>query len=803
MIVHFLEAFTPLTKSFERDASGTLTKTPYPFVWEFTSHDEEVKDLGDLETALKAHAAQGHCLLKGSLTKPLVKESRAGSTQTGSDTQLLVLDLDGLPATFTDSNGTTVPVTLDMFLQALGLGDYSYVVQWSASYGIANHDLRCHVFMLLDRPYAAPLLKQWLVQKNHETPLLTESMGLTKTGNAISWPLDVSACQNDKLIYIAPPKLKNLKDPVPKKDRIKLVTRKHAVLSLSGQINSTDKNRALTTKRIEELRDAAGLPKRKITYKMHGNTEVMVKPDTCVVTEMKQERGFVYFNLNGGDSWAYYHPENNPDYIYSFKGETAYITKELLPEYWAQICSQPKVNSSGELYLAFCDRSTGAYWRGTYNQTTDDLVLHPAKNETQVRHFAKQYGVPLGDFIPEWDLSFDPHDNVRVDPQNRTVNYFRPTSYMLATPAKVTQVPKTINKVITHALGGEPDTVDHFLNWLAFILQTRDKAKTAWILHGVPGTGKGVLTHNILRPLFGAAQTATRRMEELNEPYNHWMKTSLMVFIDEVQTKALQNERGVMAKLKNFITEINVVIREMYHGGHECRSYCNFIFMSNMPDPVSIDRHDRRFNVGKYQPIALKDALGPQAMKTLGTDIEKELQAFHDYLMTRKVDTTAASTPLETEDRATMISISESSVDTVARALLEGDFSFLVDQLPSDTAYMSNAVEFNKVENYRATLRSALDRMDRKNGACSFHREDLRTIFDYCVGGMPTTPNKFTSLLKHHRIHISKVRHLGLAVNGIKTEFKDVAQWNAYSNQVTPQQVKAKAAKAIKKAAAR
>lgn len=781
MKVHFLEATTSLTKSFTRKSDGSVNKTPYPFVWEFTSHDEEIKTLADLEAALKKHAALGYCMLKGSLQRPLVKESRAGSTQTGSDTQLLVLDLDGLPH-----------ASVDDFLDDLGLKDYSYIVQWSASHGISNTDLRCHIFMLLDRPYAAPLLKQWLIQKNHEVPLLSNSMGLTKTGNAILWPLDTSACQNDKLIYIAPPKLTGIKDPVPKGKRIALVKRKKDTLALVGTINSTDKNRELTTKRIEKLRELAGLPKRKITYKMHGTTEVMVKPDSCTITEMKTERGFVYFNLNGGDSWAYYHPENNPDYIYSFKGESAYLTKELLPDYWAELCSSPKLTSTGELYMAFCDRTTGGYWRGTYNQGTDKLVLHPAKNETQVRHFAKQYGMPLGDFIPEWDLVFDPHDNVRVDPANRTVNYFQPTAYMLATPKKGAKLPPTIHKVIAHALGGDDEIVERFINWIAFILQTRDKAKTAWILHGTQGTGKGVLTHHILRPIFGEAQTATRRMEELNEPFNHWMKTSLLCFIDEVQTKALQNERGVMAKLKNFITELNVVIREMFHGGHECRSYSNFIFMSNMPDPVSIDKHDRRFNVGKYQPDKL--SLTDKELEK----IEKELQAFHDYLIRYPVDASAARTPLETEDRNTMISISESSADTIAGAIMDGQFGLLVDQLPSNDRYKANAQTFNKVEDYRAAIKQVLQRTDRNTGACTISRDELHTIFEFCVGGMPSTPNKFTSLLKHHRIHITKVWLDGKTVNGIKTMFKDTDGWDDYGKEISPQAAPVPKAKKLK-----
>lgn len=147
-------------------------------------------------------------------------ESRAGSTDRSSTTEWLVLDLDGLPENLgvASSGGQviSVPLTIDLFLNELGMNDISYIVQWSASYGVENQKLRAHVFVLLDKPYAAQLLKQWLIQKNHEIPLLSTAMTLTKSGNAISWSLDISACQNDKLIYIAPPILKGIKDPLGK-----------------------------------------------------------------------------------------------------------------------------------------------------------------------------------------------------------------------------------------------------------------------------------------------------------------------------------------------------------------------------------------------------------------------------------------------------------------------------------------------------------------------------------------------------------------------------------------------------------
>lgn len=794
MRLHFLEASVPLTKQYARAANGTITKTPYPFVWEFTSHDETVSTLPQFEAVLRSHADLKHCLLKGSLAKPLVKESRAGSTDTNSQTEFVVLDLDGLPdSTTVDLGGKlqTAQVSIDDLLHALGLQDTSYILQWSASYGIENTALRAHLFFMLDKPTAAPLLKQWLVQLNHETALLSDAMGLTKTGNSISWALDISACQNDKLIYIAPPVLKGIKDPL-KTPRITLIKRKHDKLKLPT-VNATAKNRELTNKRIAELREVAGLPARKVTYKMHGAAEVMVKPDVCTITDMKQERGFVYFNLNGGDSWAYYHPENNPDLIFNFKGEPAYMTKELLPEYWEQLTSRgSKIDSNGISYLAFCDRATSTYWRGTYDAAVDQLVLHAARNETQVRHFAKQHGLPLGDFIPEWDLVFDPHDNVRCDFQTRVVNQFQPSAYMKTKAHQVNAIPRTILKVITHAVGGDPAILKHFINWLAYILQERDRTRTAWVLHGVPGTGKGILMNDILRPIFGEQQTTMRRMEELNEVYNHWMKTCLIVCVDEVQTKALQNEQGVMAKLRGFITEAMVPIREMYAGATLKRNYSNWIFYSNMPDPVSIPKNDRRTNVAKYQPNKL--IITKREVEEL---IPKELQAFHDFLLYYAVDKEAAGSIIETADRNTLISISESSVDTVSSALLEGRFEFFLDQLPTGPV-PSNALEFNKIEDYKMVLKDLLERTDRNTGVCNVSREELRILFDYTVGNMPATPNKFTSLLKHHRIHIDKVWLNAKTVTGIRLVWRDTARWSEYIKTFAPAPAAKQASKLTK-----
>ena len=764
----FLEADVPLTKSFTLTKAKQVETSSYPSVLNFTSHEVAVPTIAQFATTLRKYSALNFCLLKGEVGRPLVNESRAGSTDASAATEWVCLDVDGVDVQ-----------TPEDFLQLIGLTDVSYVVQYSASHGVKDQLLRCHIFMMLAKPMPAPLLKQWLKDLNFNTSELNAALQLTKSNMALRWPLDITTCQNDKLLYIAPPIFNNgTKDPFKNGrlgQRIQHIKKRIDVLNITNTITSTTENRKREQEKINELRELAGMPERKYTYKMYGATEVLLKPDSSIITEMKQERGFVYFNLNGGDSWAYYHPEDNPDFIFNFKGEPAYLTKELLPDYWNSLVTQAsRTSSAGVTYLAFLDKRSGSYYRGTYDNGTDELDIYIAKNETQVRHFAKQVGLPLGDFIPEWEISFDPHDNVRVDVNNRTINTFVPTQYMMATPRPVTAIPPTINKVLHHALGNDQAVTDHFINWLATILQTRGQTRTAWLLHGTQGTGKGVLMNNIIRPIFGFNQTAARRMEEFNEPYNGYMESTFIVFVDEVQTSALRNEKGVIAKLKNFITEGRIVIRQMYQSGYEVQNYSNWIFASNMPDPISIEAGDRRFNVGGYQAEKLQ--ITPAEIAR----IERELQSFHDFLIKYQIDEQLASTPLDTDARQEIISISEEVMDTVAGALLSGNMGFFIDALPTNDAYKSNMMRFNAVEDYKKVLRDLIERPATKQGHWNVTRDELHTIFNYTVGNMPDSPNKFTGRLKHHRIQVKKITIDSKTHTGIQVEWRDAKQFAAY-----------------------
>jgi hypothetical protein len=765
--IHFLTADKPIVKRYENDSNGHLVKHSYPFVYEVTSHEEVLGGLKDLETRMQHYASLGACMLKGHLNRPLVKESRKGSTDSDEKTDWICLDLDGIEGF----------QTVDLFLDAIGCGEIDHIVQWSSSMGIENKaGFRCHIFMQLAQPAHPQLLKHWLQDLN--LTVLGSQLELTKTGNSLRWPLDVTTCQNDKLLYIAPPALgPGIPDPYPANTRISFQQRAKRFLSLPYPIPTRDALRDRIDAKVAELRAAQNLPKRKKSkYKYSGLTEYMVSPDSATITEMKTERGFVYFNLNGGDSWAYYHPEDNPTFIHNFKGEPTYRTEDLLPDYWAKLrakSSNYAPNSQGQIFLAFRDFRSSNYFNGIFDTSTNKLDLAMAKSESQLRHFMTQHGQPMGEYVPDWDLVWDPHTPMVVDPQNRKLNTFQPSEfYARPKPGKrkTLVVPPTINKVISHVLGHDAPTIEHFINWLACIVQFQTRTGTAWVWQGTQGTGKGVLFHQIITPLLSEPNVVSKRMEELESEFTGFMENKFVVFIDEIEAGRSLYHTKVTAKLKNLIVEPLISIRKMYTPAYMAPNYSNMIFASNKPAAVEVAPDDRRFNVGPYQnnPIQL-------TANEVDELIPKELGPFFDYLMAYPADQNRARKPLVNDARASLIAINRTAIDTVSDALLNGDLQFFWDHL--STAKKGTSLNLQQQIKYNPFRDLMVEIVT--TGEQKLTREELMVMLEWCIGNMPTQPNKFTSLLKHHRIHMTQVWKNGRNVRGIIVPWSIDPAWLA------------------------
>ena len=779
--VFFLAADRSIVKRYEiTPNTGELIKHPYPFVYEVTSYQETCNNLHDLFQHIQKYSKQGNCMVKGKLGRQLVTESRKGTTNPEELTEWICLDLDGVEGY----------QSVDHFLSDIGCAETDYILQWSSSMGIENKaGFRCHIFMQLDKPVRPQQLKNWLQDLNLSRSTLSGQLQLTKTSNSLRWPLDITTCQNDKLLYIAPPDLgKGIADPFPEKGsrgkpaspRITFEQRTLKRLSLPTNLILQEALRDRTHAKVSELRVAAGLPKMKaVKYKFDGTIEYMASPGQATITDMKEERGFVYFNLNGGDSWAYYHPSDSPEFIYNFKGEPTYKTSELLPQYWAKLTQQAASgapDAKGNIYLAFREFTSGVYWNGIYDTVNDKLELYPAKSETQLRHFMKNNKMPLGESIPDWKRVFEPNNPNVIDRQAQTVNIYNPSDFFKdLQPAPVASPPPVINKIIDHVLGNDMATLDHFYNWLAVIVQFKTRAGTAWVMQGTQGTGKGLLMHNVLTPLFGYENVAAKRMEELESQFTEFMENKFIVFIDEIEAGKSLYHAKVTAKLKNLIVEPMISIRNMYRPAYLAPNFASMIFASNKPSSVEVAPDDRRFNVGAYQENKLQ-------ITGLEIDqIDHELGEFYAYLMHYPANPDRARTPLISQSRSTLIDISRTAVDTISDALLKGDLQTLWDHLPSQKSLTpGNAMIQTKAQGYRDLIVDVVSNISNHD---KLTRDELYTIFEYTVGNMPTSPNKLTSMLKHHRLHLKPVWKYNRSVRGIEVNWKVDPAWLTQAQQ--------------------
>jgi hypothetical protein len=754
MKLTFLGAEYPLVKSFSME-HGALVKSPYPNAFRFTSHTHDVSSLDEMFDLSSKYAAQGCCLLKGELSRELKAESRAGATATEDATSWVCLDIDGLKNN----------MTIDRLLEAIGLDDVSHIVQYSASAGIdIERGLSAHVFFMLSSPVSAPFLKQWLMHLNLSHAILQDEIALTRTGNALRWPIDITTCQNDKLLYIAPPTLgKGVKDTLKGK-RMSLVRRKLEVFPTSRIKVDVQKVRAQSKELLNKLRKDAGYaPVKDNQYKTKTGIAYLASPGEAVITGIKAERDFVYFNLNGGDSWGYYHPTDNPEYIFNFKGEPTYRTEELLPEYWKSVKDSTVDREHGVEYFAIRDFESDTLFNGSYDKDTDTLTIAKASNETRLKSFVKQHGMAVPDFWPDWKITYSPKSNIKYDPDARIINLYSASPFYQLAPKLLAKMPVTIDKIITSAVGSG-EVKAHFLNWIAFIVQYRELPKTAWVLMGEEGTGKGMLYNKVLKPMLGENNCSLIGMKTMEGEFTGWMENKLLVFCDEIQFSKMRDPEYTAARMRTWIVEPTVEIRKHYRGVFTAPNYAGYIIASNKPDPALLSQTDRRFNVGRFQPDKL--ALTDHEIDVL---IPKELPGFFQHLMAMKVDVDAVRTVLETSDRELLKTISMTSIDEVANALLQGDLEYLVDLLPSsdDPIFQTPAAN---------AYRSLIDSFVTNNGD-TITREEMFIIFDYAIGNMPRSPNKFTSLLKHHRIHTKKVRRGNDLTMGMEVVWKVEKGW--------------------------
>jgi len=407
---------------------------------------------------------------------------------------------------------------------------------------------------------------------------------------------------------------------------------------------------------------------------------------------------YVNCNINGGDSGAYYFILTNPHYMYNFKGEPIFEIEKADPEFYQTIFDKyaDKIDGTKNVKpIVLRDFYTDTYFNGVFDNTksqfTDDYPLTPTQ-KTSLEGFMRTHNRPMPDYIPDAQVVFDPasEKGIQMETAPYHVNLYRRSGYMLGASTEVPEltygtaasmykyIPNTLT-LMQHILGGGKTELEHFVNWLAYIYQNKRKTMTAWIFTGVPGTGKGLFIHKVLKPLFGEQQVPMRSLENIEEQFNLYMRTALFLVVDEFRMGDSGNTGRMADKLKHQVTEPTLTIRAMRTNQIELPSFCNFIFLTNRADAVKIEEGDRRYNVAPRQESKLEDAY-PNFIGMLA-DVQAELFAFAGLLQKFQVDERMAHTALENDAKKEMKQVSMSVLEEFATAIKQNNLEYFVEIL--------------------------------------------------------------------------------------------------------------------------
>jgi len=786
MRVTFLGAANGRNLSKHHDGENNFT--PYPHVKKVTSYEHDINNIAELYDAIVEHAGVGHCLLKGNLKRALVEESRAGTTDRAQPTNLLVLDFDGISlpghnfAPYWNIDSDKFKDIAEALLRCMPseLQNVSYIAQASSSIGFKDNAISMHIFMLLDVPLPAKTIKLWLQHINYTNDLFKNQLELSVNGQSLKYPLDISVADASKLIFIAPPTFADpSKDPFASADdRIVLVDKQNSRLQLANLVANLSPQQVYENSQTikNKLRESSGL--RKIAEKIKVMDidkqphEVLLNPDRMsIVIADTTNSPFIRCNINGGDSNAYWFNLENPTYMHNFKGEPIFLIEQADSDFYKSIFDlfddEMKKEGKADYPVVFRDFNTDTYWNGIYNPNISEFETLKPTSRQSIEDFMRSHGRPAPDFVPDADMSFDPTNTgptVDLTAVPYRVNTFKRTMFMNnaikpAEPLEIGYVSKiqdkcpTIYKLMKHILGDGQQEVERFFNWLAYIYQTKEKAKTAWVLSGVPGTGKGVFAYQVLRPLFSEEQAPVKTLENLEEQFNSYLQQALVCVVDEFHMASSAATQKVANKLKNQITEPSVTIRKMRSNQVEVPNYTSFIFLTNHVDAIRIEPGDRRYNIAPRQEQKLLERF-PEIVSEF-QNIAKELLHFAGALDTFKYNESLVRMPVDNDAKRLMKTASLSVFEEFCSALREGTLDWFNDVLDIRITNVMNSGEIDAAQRF---VKSWI--ADAHAGRYSVVPTDtLRVVYNVLTEARPPlSPIDFKKRLTRNNIEVIRKR---------------------------------------------
>jgi len=294
-------------------------------------------------------------------------------------------------------------------------------------------------------------------------------------------------------------------------------------------------------------------------------------------------------------------------------------------------------------------------------------------------------------------FEFDPHKPKEFNRYGFTaVNTYRPTPIMAVCQderdrLKASELYKDSSfvegfphiAVLLKNLFVTKERLDYFVNWLATALITKKKNRTAILLRGRQGTGKGVLWEQIIEHAVGGDYCATIGNDDLTTNFNSALENKLFILANEIKGD-FRDGNSMYEKLKMYVTDEELRIEQKRVDSRKVRNFFNVILNSNNATPLQIQGGDRRYTVYETSDVKLKDLVSVEfdmTMESFIKAIQRERDAFLIELFKFDYDSSLAAQVQDTEEKERIYRSSVKKTEILAEKIRSLDDEFFDNDL--------------------------------------------------------------------------------------------------------------------------
>jgi hypothetical protein len=209
----------------------------------------------------------------------------------------------------------------------------------------------------------------------------------------------------------------------------------------------------------------------------------------------------------------------------------------------------------------------------------------------------------------------------------KTIRYDAPRMHTLdETVALIKEKCPTIYLSVAHPLCYDEEAIRRMFNWMTVhTTMPHIRVNTAWLLRGIPGSGKSNIVQGVLSTVLGYGFTSSQLTADATKGYCSNISTdsltsgfsgmfleSRFMEIAEAETGGTKDKNHEMLKqtFKRLVTQEYMDINEKYGRQRKnVRVFNAFVFTSNYHDTFPIDIRDRRYNVPRFQDQPIKDVI--------------------------------------------------------------------------------------------------------------------------------------------------------------------------------------------------